>query len=287
MTFPSGSRSASARPVLLASAGLAIWLLMALLGSTGLASCSEFSRALKSDSIAYKMEVAEKYYNKGSYDRAIPLLEELILLKRGTAESERVGYLHAKAHFLMKDYPMASYYLHNFTKTFPTSAYSEECAFLNAFCYYRNSPSYELDQQDTRTAIDELQLFMIRYPGTSLKDSCNSLIDQLREKLEVKAYHSAEQYYHMRNYQAASVAYKDFLRAYPNSDYREDAMLRVLRADHQMAMNSIESRRLERIREAIRSYRNFADAYPQGVERQDADKLYEELNEALEKASKP
>ncbi len=287
MTPTTGSRPSLSPPVFLASAaGIALWLLLLVGGSTTLSSCSDFNRALKSDSIPYKMEVAEKFYNKGGYDRAIPLLEELILLRRGTADSEKVGYLHAKAFFLMKDYTLGSYYLSNFNKTFPSSQYAEECAFLNAFCFYKNSPNYELDQTDTRTALDQLQLFMIRYPETTLSDSCNTLMDQLRMKLEVKAYHSAEQYFHMRNYQAASIAFQDFMRVYPNSRYREDAMLRILRADHQLAQNSIESRKEERLREAIRAYRNFADAYPQSVNMDDAERLHKELNDALDQLSK-
>ena len=272
------------RRALLLSVPLVAWVLAALVGGGSLASCSEFSRALKSDSLEYKMAVAQKYYDKGAYDRAIPLLEELIMLKRGTAETERINYLHAKAHFLMKDYIMAAYYLENYARTFPTARYTEECTFLNAYCYYKNSPEYELDQVDTRMAIDQLQLFLVRYPGTTLKDSCNTLIDRLRVKLEVKSYHAAEQYYHMRNFQAASVAFKDFMRAYPNSDYREDAMMRILRSDHQLAMNSVERRKVERLEEAIRSYRNFADAYPQGVDRDEADRIHEELKAELEKA---
>ena len=287
MTPTPGSRPSHVRPVVFASAAsLGLWLLLAVGGSSALSSCSDFNRALKSDSIPYKMEVAEKFYNKGGFDRAIPLLEELILLRRGTAESEKVGYMHAKSYFLMKDYTLGSYYLSNFAKTFPSSQYAEECAFLNAYCFYKNSPSYELDQADTRTALDELQLFMLRYPDTNLRDSCNTLMDQLRLKLEVKAYHSSEQYYHMRNYHAASIAFHDFLRVYPNSRYREDAMLRILYADHQLAQNSIETRKEERLREAIRAYRNFADAYPQSVNMDDAERLHKELNDALDQLSK-
>lgn len=272
--------------LLAAVLGGLLWLAAGLLGTAGLSGCSEFNRALKapgdSTGMAMKMRVARKYYDKRSYDRAIPLLEELIMLKRGTAESEEVSYLHAKAHYLMKDYTMAAYYLENHVRTFPMGRYAEECAFLDAVCYQRNSPNYELDQTDTRKAIDQFQLFLVRYPNTALRDSCNSIIDELRAKLEVKSYHAAEQYFHMRQYQAASVAFKEFMRLYPNSDYREDAMLRILRADHSLAMNSVEAKRAERINEALRSYRNFADAYPASVERDQAERLRKELESELE-----
>lgn len=261
-----------------------IWML-GLLGSGALTSCSDFNLALKSDSLEYKLEVAEKYYAAESWDRAIPLLEELIVAYRSTVTSERVNYLHAKSYMGMKDYTLAGYYLANFTRTFPKSQYAEECAFLSAVCFYKNSPNYELDQVDTRNAIDQLQLFMVRYPNTTLKDSCNNLIDELRTKLEVKAYHGADQYFRMRNYQAASVAFRNFVREWPNSRFREDAMLIILKADHHLAMNSVESKKLDRLKDAIKSYHNFADAFPQSVVLPEANKLHKELTTALERGT--
>jgi outer membrane protein assembly factor BamD len=246
-----------------------------------LSSCGEFNKALKSTNVDYKQEVAEKYYAAENWERAIPLLEELIVLRRGTAMSERVNYMHAMANFKMGDHTLAAYYLANFVRTFPTSQYAEEAAFLSAYCHYRNSPNYELDQTETRSAIDQLQLFMVRYPGTALRDSCNSLIDNLRTKLEVKAYHGASQYYRMRNFQASGVAFRSFVRDWPNSRFREDAMLLLLRSDHQLALNSVEEKRLERVQEAIRSYHNFADAFPQSVVLSDANRIHRELNALL------
>ncbi|MDX9751309.1 MAG: outer membrane protein assembly factor BamD [Flavobacteriales bacterium] len=253
-----------------------------LLAAVLLAGCSEFQKAQKSGDVAYKSEVAEKYYAAGKHDRAVPLLEELIVLCRGAECSERVNYLHAMAHFGLKDYILSAYYLANFTRTFPKSRYAEECAFLSAYCHYRNSPAWPLDQEETRHAIDQLQLFMVRYPHTELKDSCNTLIDQLRGKLEVKAYEAARQYYHMRNYQAAGVAFRSFVRDWPNSRFREEALLRTLQADHQLAMNSVADKRGERVAEAIRSYHNFADAFPESRQKALAERIHKELNTALE-----
>jgi outer membrane protein assembly factor BamD len=247
-----------------------------------LSACSDFNRALKSTDLDYKWKVAQEYYDKESWDRAIPLLEELIVLTRGTQRSQEVNYKHAKAHFEMQDYTLAAYYLSNFVRTFPTSSFAEECSFLSAYCFYKNSPDHELDQADTRAAIDQMQLFMVRYPDTALQDSCNTLIDKMRSKLEIKSFEAAMQYYHMRNYQAAGVAFRNFNREWPNSEYREEAMLLILRSDHEMAVNSIESKKRERLQEAIRSYRNFADAFPQSPLMGEADKLHRALIADLE-----
>ena len=259
-------------------------LLFVISTSTTLTSCSDFQKALKSDSIAYKFDVAERYYLKGEYERTLPLWEELIALTRGSSLSEKVYYYHAKSVFGMKDYTLASYYLTNFTKTFPTSTYAEESAFLSAFCYYKNSPNYELDQTDTREAVNDLQLFLVRYPNSILKDSCNLLIDRLRGKLELKQFNNARQYYRLRNYQGTSVAFRNFLKAWPNTEFREESLFTILKADHHLAFNSVESKKKQRIEEAIRSYHNFADAFPESIDKREAARLYGQLVQALEQS---
>lgn len=255
-------------------------LLLLLFSALVLASCGEFNKALKSTDLDYKMEVAERYYAAEGWDRAIPLLEELIVLTRGTGRSERVNYMHAKAHFGMKDHILGAYYLANFVRTFPKSEHAEEAAFLSAYCHYKNSPGYELDQTDTRNAIEQMQLFLVRFPKTALKDSCNTLIDRMRGKLETKAYMGGLQYHRMRQHQAAGVAFRNFVREWPNSRYREQAMMHILQSAYDLAMNSVESKRLDRLDEAIASYRNFADAFPESPRSGEAERLHRELTAA-------
>jgi outer membrane protein assembly factor BamD len=271
-------------------AALLLWGAGFLGTGTLVTGCGEFNRALKSDSLEYKVEVAERYYAKPDYDRALPLLEELVALTRGTGRSERVNYLHAKTIYGMNDFILGGYYLDNFSRTFPTSEWAEECTFLSAMCYYRNSPEWELDQTDTEAAIDQLQLFLAYYPQTSLKDSCNTLIDQLRSKLERKDFENAKQYFRLRNYESASTALKNFARKWPNSRFREEALFTVLQADHDLVAQSVESKKLARADEGIRSFNNFADAFPDSERMVEARRLYEDLlsiRERTLKASTP
>lgn len=265
---------------------VAFWALFWLGGGGALTGCSDLNRALKSDSIEYKVEVAEKYFAKSDYDRCMPLLEELIALTRGTARSERVNYLYAKSIYGSKDYILAGYYLDNFAKTFPTSQFAEECTFLSAMCYYKNSPEWELDQTDTEAAIDQFQNFLAFYPLSTLKDSCNTLIDQLRAKLERKDWENARQYFRLRNYESASTALRNFARKWPNSQYREEALLTILRSDHDLAMNSVEQKRAERAAEGIRAFNNFADAFPESASMDEARRLHQDLLHLQERHTK-
>jgi outer membrane protein assembly factor BamD len=262
-----------------------IRLLLPLVLAVAATSCSEFNKAVKSTDKDYKYRMAVQYFDKPDYDRAMPLLEELLGLTRGDTLYEPVSYLHAKGYFGMKDYIMAGYYLGNFAKTFPGSARAEECNFLAAYCHYKESPEYELDQTDTKQAIDQMELFLVRWPETALKDSCNDLIDELRGKLEMKDYAAADQYLRTRQYRAASLAFTSFLSNWPNSGFREQAAFNILQADHDLAMNSVESRKAERAQAGIRSFNTFADAFPESRRLPQAKAMLRDLNAQLQSPS--
>ena len=118
---------------------------------------------------------------------------------------------------------------------------------------------------------------MVRYPETTLKDSCITLIDELRLKLEKKDYTAAQQYLRTRYYRSASEAFKGFLRKWPNSVYREEALFSILQADHDLAINSVESKKAERIEDGIRSFNTFADAFPESARLPQARALLRDL----------
>ncbi len=256
---------------------------------------------MKSKDVGVKMAVAEKYFAIGeqgnapdatrkqrrkaasAYERTLPLLEELTSLTRGDTTFERVSYMYAKSYYGIKDYILGGYYLENFAKTFPVSHYAEECTFLAAMCQYRESPEFELDQEATKNAIDQMQLFLVRYPETTLTDSCNAIVDRLRKKLEKKEHENAMLYVKTRDYEAAGLALRDFLKHWPNSPYREEVFYNILLSDHDLAMNSIENKKRQRVEEGIRSFDTFADAFPQSERSKDAQRLRKDLIDLQER----
>jgi outer membrane protein assembly factor BamD len=227
-----------------------------------LSGCSEYNKVLKSTDINYKYTKAKEYYDSTYYYKSLPILEELIGLTRGTQLAEDVYFLYARSHFGVKDYYLANYYLRTFTKTFSNSTRAEECLFLAAECSYELSPSYSLDQTDTRNAIDEYQLFLDKYPNSHLKDSANHQIERLSLKLERKAYENASQFAKTLKYKAATSALKDFIREYPGSMYREEAMYLIVKCQYMLAEGSVEEKKLERMRAVAENYRTFAAAFP-------------------------
>lgn len=259
--------------------GLLLAIVLVLIGLT---SCSKFTKLQKENDLEKKFEGAMAYYEEGEYLKASILFEELIPLVRGTNRSETVLYYHAKATYEDKDYILANYYFKNFVKTFPNSDYAEECAFLSSLCLVKESPNFSLDQSETKNAIDELQLFLDRYPQTEKKDTINIMVKDLRAKLEKKAYESARQYYHIRRYKSAVIALNNALKEYPDSRYREQMMYLIVASNYELAINSIESKKEERLLDTIESYNNFVDSYPESSQLREAEGWYDNALKALE-----
>ena len=262
------------RPIALLSV-FAVWLT--------LFSCSEYSKILKEKDINKKYEAAVGYFESGECYKALPLFEELLGLSRGTQLAEGVYYYYAKTEYCIEDYFLANYYFKSFTRTFSNSARAEECQFLAALCSYRLSPSYSLDQVDTRSAIDEFQLFLDKYPNSALRDSANRMVGRLRFKLEEKAFEVAKQYNTTRKFKAAVQSLNQFLEDYPGSIFREEAYHLMVRSNFEFAEGSVEARKLERYRATVESYLTFASLYPSSPLLNDAESYYIRSRRQIEK----
>ena len=251
-----------------------IFIVLLFIVVTAVSGCTEYSKALKETDPVKKMANAKKYYEEGECYKALPMLEELIGLTRGTQQSEEVYYYFAKTHYCLKDYYMGNYYFKSYAKSFTTSPKAEECLFMAALCSYKLSPSYTLDQTDSKTAVDELQYFLDQYPNSALRDSANHMIRDLNFKIERKDFEVAQLYVQTMKYKAASSSLQEFLKKYPQSAYREQAMLLIIESKFLLAEGSIDTKKLERYRETMESYITFVSAFPKSKSLDSAEDYY-------------
>lgn len=246
-------------------------------------ACSEYNKVLKSTDVVYKYTKAKEYFEEEDYSKALSLFDELGTILRGTDKSEDVHFYIAECHFHLKDYYFANYYYKNFAKTYPASPRAENAFFSSAYCSYLNSPKSSLDQTDTEQAIDEFQIFLNRYPNSALKDSSNAMIDELRLKLEKKAFDNAKLYYLTENYKSATVALQNMLRDFPDSPHREEIEFLVVKSSYLLAVNSIESKKEERLTNTIENYHKFVDKYKDSKYIKDAESYYVDALRELDK----
>lgn len=248
-----------------------------------IAGCSKYQRVLKSNDFEQKFEMAKLLYDNGKYQKAFPLLEELITVFRGTTRAEDVYYYYAYCNYHLGDFMLAGYHFDNFVRTFPRSIRTEDAQFMNAKCYFLDSPDPSLDQSSTYKAIDELQLFINKYPESPKVDECNDLIDRLRFKLETKSYNSAKLYYRLGEYKAAIFALRNTLSEFPDTKFREEISFMILRSAFLLADNSIDEKKIERFEQAIRECDDFMERYPRSKELNEAKSIRENCKRALEK----
>lgn len=236
-----------------------------------LASCNEFTKIQKSDNHDYKAEKAHEYFEAKKYDKAVALYEAVIPYIRLSKDFERIYYRYSYCHFYLRDYYLANYYFKSFAKQFPQSDFSEDALFMAALCSVKNSPNFQLDQSETQGAIDELQLFMNRYPNSSKKDTCNKIIDGLVIKLEKKAFENAYIYYKTENYKSAVISFKGVLEQFPASSQKNELMLLIVKAGYKYAAMSIDEKKEERYNETLKNYNNFASLFTDPEKKKEAE----------------
>lgn len=249
-------------------------------------SCSPFQKALKSEDVKFKYEVAEQMYNKGKYEKAIRLFEQIQGSYRGKPDAEKLFYMFSQSYYKTEQYYLAGYEFEKFASQFPRSDNNEEAAFLGAKSFYYLSPVYSLDQADTYKAIDKLQNFINAYPNSSYMGEANLVMKELREKLEKKAYEIAKGYNTILDYKAAIKSLDNFLIDFPGTKYKEDALYYKYDSAYLLAINSVESRMEERLQAAKSSYAALMKFNSETKYKKDADEMLAKIETELKKISK-
>ena len=106
-------------------------------------------------------------------------------------------------------------------------------------------------------------------------------MDEMRDKLSYKAYLSAKNYYQREYYKAAAISLQNCLKDFPGSKYREEIMYMLFVSKYEMAVNSVEDKKLERYNNAQEEYYYFADEYPNSKYAADMKKKYDAINAFL------
>ncbi len=250
-----------------------------------LGSCkSKYEKLKASNDYAKKYQEAIKYYNQKDYNKALGLFEVLVERYRGRAEAEDLFYYYAFTNYKLKDYTSARYHFKTFADTYPSSTRAEECRFFSAYCYYLDSPIYSLDQENTMKAIEALQLFINLYPKSDRVTEASKLIQNLRDKLETKAYANAKLYLTISDYQSAVIAFNNALRDYPDTKYAEEMEYLTVKAQYLYANHSLEYKQEERYTQAEVYANQFNEKYPNSTYGHDVKTLAKDSERGIQNA---
>lgn len=258
-----------------------------LLLAITLSSCSEYQKALKSEDVKTKLDMATKLFEEGKYSKADKLFAQVLPKYRGKPQAERLMFMSAMCSYELRDYHVSGYHFERFENAYPKSDKAEEASFLSAKSYYQLSPVYSKEQGETVEALEKLQLFINKYPDSEYLSETNKLIQELDFKLEKKAFEIAKQYnkiayFESSDYEAAIKAFDNFLVDYPGTSFREEAMFYRLDSAYRLAVNSVRSKKEERLNIAMGYYKTFQKYYPNSERTEEVAKMNEEIQTQLE-----
>ncbi|MCC1484799.1 outer membrane protein assembly factor BamD [Winogradskyella immobilis] len=242
-----------------------------------LSSCNDFQKAFKSDDIALKFEKGTELFDAGEWKKANRLFEQIVPNYRGKPQAEKLLYMHAMSFYKTEKYFISGYQFERFASSYPNSEKQEEAAFLSAKSYYYESPIYSKAQEETTKALEKLQIFINSFPNSEYLTEANQLIKELDFKLEKKAFEVAKQYNRIYDYKASIKSFNNFLLDFPGSELHKDAMYYRFLASYNLATNSIDALKEERIQEAVNYYNIFKKNYPNSEYLKTADDLKKDL----------
>ena len=246
-----------------------------------LASCGGYNKLLNGNDFDAKYAAAMKYYNENSFSRAVQLFENLTLYYRGKENAENIGWYYGMSLLKEKDYYMAGYQFKRFAKQFPYSERLEDAMYYSAYCKYMDSPEYNLDQSQTKEAIEEFEQFVERYPRSVRIPEVNVCVDELRGKLVRKDYEIAYGYYFVEEYHAAYESFKRFLSLYPEAEMREDATYYMLESSFRYAINSREDKMYERLQQVVNDFDKFSSSFSNSKYIASAQDIYTKTRAAM------
>jgi len=261
-------------------------ILITLLAAVLLSSCGEYNKLLKSTDYEYKYEAAKNYFAKGQYNRAATLLNELIAILKGTDKAEESLYMLGMSYYNQKDYQTAAQTFVQYFNVYPRGTFTELARFHAGKSLFLDTPEPRLDQSSTYQAIQQLQMFMEYFPNSTKKQEAQDMIFALQDKLVLKELYSAKLYYNLgnylgNNYESCVITAQNALKDYPYTDYREELSILILRARHEMAIYSVEDKKMDRYRETVDEYYAFKNEFPESKYLKEAEKIFNESQKVI------
>lgn len=268
------------------STGMKIKIIFLTVFTALLVSCkSTYNEVIKTTDFDYKYEAAKEYFAAGSYNKCSQLLEDMVMLLKGTDKAEESLFMLAMSFYNMRDYETSTLYFDRYYKTYSKGIYAEQARFFSGKASYMQSPDIRLDQSPTVAAINTLLEFLDFYPYSNHRDEVYTMLEELRNRLAEKEYASAKLYYNLgsytgncvnggSNYEACIITAENTLKTYPYTIHREDIMMMILRARYRLANKSVQAKKEDRYRETIDEYFGFKNEFPESKYMREADKIY-------------
>ena len=205
-------------------AALGVWT-MALI----LASCTSTQQVIVQGAGATFYEGLDLLSSK-KYEKAREEFNIVVKQYPASAFADSAQFYLAETYYKTSEYLTAAFEFSNVTHNYPSSKLVPEARFRIADCYKELSPRVQLDQANTKKAIQAFQSFIDYYPDSPLVPKAEHEITLLRNKLALKNLEIAKLYMILGYYRAAVVYYDVILERYHDSDIADKAAIGKVKA---------------------------------------------------------
>lgn len=259
-------------------------LLVALLALLLLPSCkTQYETIMYGADLDAKYKLAFELYEAKRYSKAAEAFESLSVALRGTPQDDTVQFYWGMSNYRYGDYITATSNFEQFISVFPLSPFYEQARFVYLDCLYHGTYRYELDPMPTQQALQAMSVFQIELPDSKYHDDVDRMMDELNNRLELKAYKAAWLYYHMEDYLAAHYALKNVLKDNADNRYREEILYYTAMSAYKYAQNSVPDKQRERYLVFVDDYFNLISEYPDSKYTKETTALYEKVQKILNK----
>lgn len=257
--------------------------LVVLAGVTA-ASCSGYSKVLKSNDSNLKYQTAIEYTDKGKYNKGADAFSGRRSRVRSVGPRRYFGLLYGTLLLQKRGLRFERRAVRRLPP--PVSGlqpFLEDAEYMYAKGFYFSSPKPEYDQTATHQALQAITEYLDRYPNSVKKDQLIENMIELRQKLYDKAFMNAKVYYDIGYYNSAVTALQNAIDMYPESGHREELAYLIVSAHCLYARNSVASLQRQRYLDTQNAYYNFVDQYPDSKYKKEVDKMLEEAKKHLAK----
>ncbi len=214
-----------------------------------------------------RLAYAIKLYEEEDSEEAVKEFEAIILQYPGSSIIDDAQYYLAMTRFQREEFILAAYQFSKLIKGMPSSEFLADAQYMLANCYYELSPDFTLDQQYSKKAIEEYQVFIDFFPLNPKVAEAEIRIKELNDKLARKEFDAARIYSKMEYYTAAFKYYDAVMEIYHDTQYAPLALYNKI--------NLLIER--DREAEALSESLKFLQKYPQHENYSDVEKIKNSL----------
>ena len=246
-------------------------------------SCSGLSKVAKSGDPELMYNTALRLYKAEKWTRASDMFDACAGYYIGSEREDSIAFFSARSKFKNRDYHEASANLDEFRRKFGRSLFIEDAEGMFAMCEYYLSPEPSRDQTQTAKAIVTLNTFIERYPNSERVEPFRQIIEELTARLHEKNFLNAYAYFKVQRYKSAVVAFKNALKNYDNTTYREQIMYYIVVSNYRLAHNSVAEKQADRYLAMLDSYYSFIEEYADSKYKKELDRYFKEAKDFIDK----